>query len=573
MKHPALTRVFAVVLAVLCLVMLIAGAWGISKAAADHQASQANLERLAGRMDEYRLVSQALEGTVSYQQVSEQLDTRQEKHDEDASQHRTDLAIYTATRSGLQQGNQALNEADAALAAGRAQYEQALALFQQQEAAFNEGYRQFQQGRQQLADFQNTYNTAIGALANARSSLSALQNIGNILESDDENARQALTVAAYDEALAAIDQAMGLGADLQSLEPTLADLAAMSPEQLAQFSQGMGGEAISAEQLSQIKTAYDENWQSVMATIQNLNAQVPAIEAATGMTFSQLRQGIQAERDNVAALDANTPISEEQFAAMKLAYAANRDAISQALAEADRQLSQLETTAAGVGAQLSNAQAEMNALAETMEQGRFGIEQGRQALIAAGEQIEAGADALESGRAQLWYQMNELEKQKAELEEEKQTLKQDADELSGIRQEAQQQKELEQRQTSLRLMLLDRDGIRERVDRGAKLMDAAQAYSDWYRADAERTYHGRLAAYILMIVGAMSGFLGIPGAFEKIKSPVRTMAPVLLCFLCADGAEAACLYLGRGNTYSALAVLIFAAIQLFLVSQRKTHKT
>lgn len=569
MKHPALTRVFAVVLAVLCLVMLIAGAWGISKAAAEQLNSQANYQRLTGRIEEYRLVSQALEGTISYQEVSEQLDARQEKHDEDASQHRTDLATYTATKSGIQQGTQALDEADAAFAAGKAQYEQALAEFQKQEAAFNEGYQQFQRGRQQLADFQNTYNSAAGALASARSNLSALQNIGSIMDSEDENARQSLTVAAYDQALAAIDQAMGMVGDLQSMEPTLASLAAMSPEQLAQFAQGVGGgDAISAEQLGQIKAAYDANWQSVLGMIQNLNAQIPAIEAATGMTLSQLRQGIQAERDTIAGMDAETPISEEQFAAIKAVYEANRGAIAQAMAEADGQLSQLESSAAAVGAQLASAQAEMDSLAGTMEQGRAGIEQGRQALQEAGQQIEAGGAALYYSRTQIWYQLGELEKQKAKLEEEKQALEQDAGELDAIKQEAQQQKELEQRQTSLRLTLLDRDGIKDRVDQGAELLDAAQAYAAWYQADADHNYHGRLTAYILMVVGAMAGFLGIPGGFEKVRSRGRTIAPVALCLLCAVAAEAVCLYLGRGSTYSALAVAIFAAIQLVLVNLR-----
>ena len=68
-----------------------------------------------------------------------------------------------------------------------------------------------------------------------------------------------------------------------------------------------------------------------------------------------------------------------------------------------------------------------------------------------------------------------------------------------------------------------------------------------------------------MILGALAGFIGIPAAFEKTKSRFWLIAPVLLCFGCAVGAEIQCRMLGRGDSYSALAAAVFAAIQLALV--------
>lgn len=550
MKHPALTRVFAIVLAVLCLVMLLAGVFGIRSALRDRISDRANQARLSGRIDDYELVSQALAGTISYKEAKEALDARQDQHDEDAAQHRIDLATYTATKGGITEGINALDEADAAYAAGKAQYEQGLKEFEKKEAAFWEGYRQFQEGQQQLADGWAQYNTLSSALTSAQGQLAGLKAIGDILaddSSDDAQALQSAAIAAYDGAISAFDSAMGVTDSMKSQGGITTEQLQMMMDLLEQETgialAELPLEGVSAEQLQQLEDS---------------------IVAATGMTPDQIRSALAEQRDSLASGDAELLLTPEQFAAVREIYRQNRDLVVSAIGAVEGKLNELGATVEETGQQLSAAQAEMDKMAAFMEQGKAGIEQGRKALEEAGKQIEAGGAALYAGRAEIWYQMGKLEEKEKELQAEKASLDQESEELSAQEESAQQQKELEQRETSLRLMLLDRPEIEERVDAGTPLLDAAKAYLLQWTGETEHSFRGRLAAYILMLVGALAACLGIPAAFEKSKSRSLLIVPVLLALLCAAAVEAIVLSLGLRLSYSALAVAIFAAIQLLI---------
>jgi hypothetical protein len=111
------------------------------------------------------------------------------------------------------------------------------------------------------------------------------------------------------------------------------------------------------------------------------------------------------------------------------------------------------------------------------------------------------------------------------------------------------------------------------VEDGADLMSAAEDYAAQYAADTEHRYTGRMWVNLLMLLGALCGCIGIPVAFEKIKNRGMLIIPVLLSLACAVAAEIQCLQLGRGNSYSALAVAIFAGIQLLLVLPKPSAKT
>ena len=65
MKHPALTRVLAIILAVLSLTMAAAGALGLRQAQKDRRLTAEDMARLRGRIEEYRSVTENLEGVTS----------------------------------------------------------------------------------------------------------------------------------------------------------------------------------------------------------------------------------------------------------------------------------------------------------------------------------------------------------------------------------------------------------------------------------------------------------------------------------------------------------------------------
>lgn len=215
--------------------------------------------------------------------------------------------------------------------------------------------------------------------------------------------------------------------------------------------------------------------------------------------------------------------------------------------------------------QMDAAQAEIDKLAPIMEEGKKGIELGRAQMDAVKAQMDQGEKALYEGRTAIWAQLGKLKDTQAELEQEKQALDDNRANLDKDKTAAENKQELEQRRNYLRAALLDRDGVNSRVDAGMELSAAATEYLGAQRAENQRSFTGRAAAYSLMVIGAIAGFAGVPAAFEKTKKRSMLILPPLVCFVCAAAAEGICLALGRGSSYSAIGVLLFAAIQLLLV--------
>ena len=519
LKHPALTRVFAATLAVMCMVMLLAGAMGLVRASADRQADDEDMQRLGERIDEYTELESALAGKKTYQQQLNTLDRKEDAHAEELSEHRRALAEYSATRGGLKQGTAALDQADAAFKEGKSQFEAGLKAFEAQEAAFNEGYAQYQQGVEQLEQMKQLYAATSAMLENAERELARASEIGDLIENGDKTDILEKGVEQLDSALAAYDQAAGYVSGL-------VQQGAITEEQLKGFND--------------------------------------AISAAAGMSPEEMRAAAQQTRDQME----NSPddaLSDEQYEQLKEQYAQNKDRLSAAAAAAQAQVNEYKTQLAAMKQQMDAAQVEIDKLAPVMEEGKKGIELGRAQMDAVKAQMDQGEQALYEGRTAIWAQLGKLKDTQAELAEEKQELEENRANLDKDKAAAEEKQELEQRRNYLRAALLDRDGVNSRVDAGMELSAAASEYLSAQWAENQRSFRGRAAAYSLMVIGAIAGFAGIPAAFEKTKKRSMLILPPLVCFVCAAAAEGICLALGRGSSYSAIGVLIFAAIQLLLV--------
>ncbi len=585
MKHPVLTRVFAVVLAILCLVMLLAGLLGLRSAGQERQRSLDDLGRLRERARQYELALQALEGGTPSSESEARLNRHQAEHDKEASRHRSQMALYTATQSGLRTGTAALDQADAAFAEGKRQYEAGLAEFEKQAAAFAGQYAQFQEGKQQLAEFQALYNAAAQVLANAWAHDQNARSMAALLESEDPDARRQITLDAYDDALSAADQTAALLDTIRQLTPTLDAIAAMDGSSLeglsalSQFGDLAGSDVqmpeVDPAQLQQIKQMYDETWPQVKSLIAQLDEQLPALDSAvqeaTGKSLPELRNEAQARRDAVASGEEETPISDEEFAEIQASYAETREQIGAALDTGEALLGRMQGFLDQIGTLLSGVQAQLSQADGMMEQGKAAIEQGRAALEEAGAQIAAGEQALYDSRAMIWWQMGQQRQKAAALQYEKERLEAEAGQLKELGDAVDARKTLEQEERSLRLMLLKRDAVAERNEEGMELARAAELTARDQEAGTQRMWKGRALAYLLLIAGAVFGIAGLPAAFERTRSRFLLLCPVLLCLLCAAGCEAVCLYLGRGSSYSALGAAIFAFIQ-FLVSAPRVKK-
>ena len=556
MRFPALARIFSLVLAILCLTMLLAGLGSIGAAMKERSKGLAEHDRLTEKIEDYRQVSQTLQGSAGYEAANQTLAEEQQKHDEEASQHRMDLAVYTATRGGLKTGEDAMAEAESTFLEGKAQYEAGLKELEDQESAFWSGYFQFQEGKQQLAAGRQQLELTESTLGGVRSQLQASRNMASLLDSDDENARQALTVAAYDSVLASLDGAVSVYEQVKAQ-------GGISPEQMQMLA------TLLAEQTGVDASQFLGNvtWQGISAdAMQDMENQV---QASTGMSVADIRSVIQQRRDEAAAMDAGSPISEEQFEAMKAIYSQNKGLADMVFTAMDSKLGQYEAELASKRAELDAAQAQIDAMEPVFELGKTALEQAHETLDLAGEQIQEGEKSLAEGRAQLEKEQAELKKKEEALRKEKIELDQQAAELTEKSTEVTSLKELERRETSLRVSLLDRQEIQERTKQGMELLPAADLAAEELLRQVEGNYVGRVWIGALLIGGALAGFIGIPAAFEKTKRRFWLIAPVLLCLGLALAAEILCRALGRGDSYSALAAAAFALIQLILIIPKK----
>ena len=143
MKHPALARVFAIVLALLSSFMLINGALGFSKADGTLQESLEYCQRIEDKLNEYEELDAKLENSISYDEAYEELERLQEEHDEEAAQHRTDLATHTATMGGYTMGVDMITDGKAQLEAAKQELESGKQQLAQQEALLNKSVEEF----------------------------------------------------------------------------------------------------------------------------------------------------------------------------------------------------------------------------------------------------------------------------------------------------------------------------------------------------------------------------------------------------------------------------------------------
>jgi hypothetical protein len=182
--------------------------------------------------------------------------------------------------------------------------------------------------------------------------------------------------------------------------------------------------------------------------------------------------------------------------------------------------------------------------------------------------LEKAEQQMQAALEELWYQMGEAEKDTLKLEAEKLGLDKEAVLLSRRTLDADALKDLRSRYISSRQLLINIPEVRAMTADESQLADNARSWLHTYSQETERLYRGKRLINVLAIFSGVMAVLGIPAAFELLKSRFFLIAPVLLCMLSAAGAEALNLYLGEGQHYFGLFTAIFAFIQLLIVLPR-----
>ena len=541
MKHPALARVFSIVLAIMSLIMLLNGAVGFGKADAALKESLDQYQRIEEKTDTYEALSIQMKNSVSYEEALAELEALQEQHDDDAAQHRTDLATHTATMGGYELGAAMIMDGKEQLAAAKAELEAGKAQLAEKEQQFN-----------QLVTTFNTVEpllkAAINALSGSEEEFKAaialidalIARIDVILENrpqqPEEPVAPTLPIAppedADEEMKAAYEQAMAAYEQL-----------------LAAFEKAMEEYENALAEYETDLAAWEQEYQSVhssvLAEAGEVDSRIQAGSALMNAALSQLPADVLDDLGGLAGSDISMP-----------------DLSNLSLEEVRSALVQLRAYLVAEGNVKSALE---KALASLQKQ----ITEGQQALDLAKAQVLLGEKALKRAEQELqhqlellWYNMGQLEDESAELEANKLRLDQEADDLERRLVSVDEKKEIERKHRAARIVLMQEEGIASAVNSGGDLIESARAYVQNGREEAQR-HHGLMYVInALALAGGVLGLLSIPGSFEKVKRRLLMILPTVLCLVCALAADGLNMYLGLGQMYTALAAVIAAVLHL-----------
>ena len=146
MKHPALAKAYAVALVVMCFVLLFGAAKGYTERAEENEDRLRYEQKFAERITNYIELSAELENSISYEEAWAELEKIIEQHEDDASQHKTDLAMYSAEKGGNTMGANMIWEVMPELKGAKMELEQAKLEVADAEAQLAEANAGFQQG-------------------------------------------------------------------------------------------------------------------------------------------------------------------------------------------------------------------------------------------------------------------------------------------------------------------------------------------------------------------------------------------------------------------------------------------
>ena len=266
MKNPVLARFFAVVLAVISLISICSAAYNLKKVEKATAANEEKYELLSSRISSYEEYSEILEGAEPYSLQLEAYEQRKAEYDSLSAQHKTDLAVYSATKGGIAEAKETLEEtpgllftAGATLQQGQQQFEEKKQQFEQAKAAITAagGEEGVAAAIEALKSAISTIEAGFAAAAEANEQLAMLKAaIDYAADEEEKAALQAQYDGAYAAFISACREATPQYAQCTSQLSQLQTLAAMIP-QLPELEQQL---AAAEEQLKQAQSQLQYGW-------------------------------------------------------------------------------------------------------------------------------------------------------------------------------------------------------------------------------------------------------------------------------------------------------------------------
>ena len=602
MKHPVLARVFAVVLAILCLLMLLNGVSGFGKTEKAQQERAAFEAKYAQRIETYRALDEQVKSSISYDEAYEQYKAFLEQHDKDAAQHRTDTALYTAEKGGNTMGANMIWEAMPEVESAKQELAAAKAQLQSLEAAYMDN-------KGTIEETVATANQGIADCDQASAGLALLPaKLAPLLA---EREKLPAMPIMPDDPLIVEDPGV-----FELSEPQRDEYVSMEEPTMPQKPTVLDPENPTEEEQQQLAD-FETQMQEYYERKGEYDRQIEEYEKALA-AYNKAKQ----EYDQQLELFQKNDERQQKYDDDMTAYYRDLEEYSNAQREFQRLLyeqlapeielaqrigeemntcvnnSQAIASATGMDiggmggadlggfslpseADLVNMSPEqfMGQLQSAISMMRNGFQQiasgmgsiegelaNAQYKVAAGEKaLKEGEHALKAQLENIWYNLEQLEEKADELKEEKEQLDLEALSLDKKLMETEELKALKNKHISTRQLLIQPPEVKRMVSEGGDLVQSAESYLESYRAETQRLYTGRRLLNLLAVIGGIAGILGIPTAYEKIRGRFWLLSPVVICLGCAIGADAINMRLGLGQMYTALFTAIFAALQLLIL--------
>ena len=569
MKHPALARVFAIVLTLLSVFMLINGALGFGKADGKLQESLEYFQRIEDKLNEYEELDAKLENSISYDEAFEELERLQDEHDEEAAQHRTDLATHTATMGGYTMGVEMIMDGKAQLEAAKQELESGKKELANQESVLNQSIAAFEAGKPALE----------AGIAQVQQMASSLQEIANNIPGMIAQLEPIISKKPVHPGEPPVEP-------VKPTEPVAPEHPGedASEEELAQYEEELEEYNALKAQYDLDKAAYDElkaqydlDKEAYDEALEKYNNDYPAWRAEADSAIDNINNELAAGTETVTRSVMGINMAVESIGNTSSELVSGIETISLTVPSFETG-AELETVKAGLE-QYKQELLSAAGIPSTIRTNLAGMEQqlqaGQAALEAAKLQMTAGESTIKKTESQLqhqlellWYDMGQLEDEAEELEENKEKLDIEADKLDKMLVSVDELKELENDRRAARIILMQESEIEAMVNEGGDLGESTRAFLEQHGSEAEYDNRMLYMVNILAVLGGVFGVLCIVGSYELLHSRVLLIAPPLLCLLCAAGAYGLNLYQGLGQMYTALFAAIGALLHLAIVIPR-----
>ena len=607
MKHPTLARVFSVVLALLGLLLLINGIRGFKKTEDEHMDRLAYADKYAGRIDNYTQLNARLENAADYDETMEALKTFLTEHEKSAAKHKTDTAIYSSTKGGLKMGETMIVSVRAEMDEIKRQMKDT-----QSRKAFLEGLltELIASNKSRMPWLDALANTAAGYAVDCWTEDAKLtvstEKLKALMEAEpspyelppfEPPEAPALPVlpqfsgmdgASYDAMQAAYQSAMSqaqsaaaawqqAGEDYaQNMQRYYDDMAQYQRDRLTQSWDQAEHDAVGIVYSAQYEYEH-ALWEKACKEVKKEVRLGPCCKEirSLGAALSSLVRQANGQMSSFAAETGGVYPGMEDLSALALSTAGQLDAMYcgdlselsneeflYVVGQAQEILKMLGDAFQVIASNLYNP---AGLIAELLE--KLHITEALAGVLDS--MLEKAEHQMQEALEELWFQMGELEKDQLKLEAEKLGLDKEAALLSRDTLEADELKELRNSQISARQLLLSVPDVKRAADEGGDLVAGARAFLNTYKEETAKLHRGRRLINILAVLGGVMALAEISAAYELIRSRFALVAPVVIALVCAAGAEALSVYLGRGQMYTAIVTAIFALIQLLIVLPKR----